>query len=286
MAFIARWMEKRARRKARRGLPGWAARNAAFVRDNGLASVCFRSDGEIHVHAAHGVVLKYDPALPRSVLALPAGGMWEPHETQLMLDQLAGAQVFFDIGANTGWFSLVAGRCMPNLAVHAFEPVPSTCRLLAHNVGLNALSNVTVNNLGLWSQSGQLRFTNYRGPKNHITTDPRETRVDVVPVVRLDDYVRDHNIQRIDLIKCDVEGAELHMLQGAADTLGRLGPKVLLETEASYAERFGSTPRQVLEHMLDLGYRYSVVTEEGVAPASGDIQADTAKGYDFLFERR
>jgi hypothetical protein len=89
---------------------------------------------------------------------------------------------------------------------------------------------------------------------NHITDDPNETRVEVVPCLSLDDYVRERKIERVDFIKCDVERAELHVLHGARHTLTAYKPTILLECNIMWTERFGYTPKEVIASLDDLGY--------------------------------
>jgi len=253
------------------------------VRRNALADICFRKDGQIVVRADCGIRLVYEPDVKRSALDVERNGVWEQRETDMLLERLAGRAVFFDIGANIGWFTLLAASKLPQLTVHAFEPVPKTFELLTRNVELNGLSNVVANNLGLWDADKQLRFTSYRGPKNFVTDDPHEKRVVEVPCVRLDSYVRQKGIDRIDFIKCDVEGTELHFLRGAQDTLRTFRPELLIETTEPCANKYGYSSRDVLEFLTALGYRYRVVThDEGLVAASGDLQRDLSRGYNFL----
>ncbi len=279
------WPARRRRRKLKRNFPAWAAANAAFVRRGGLAGVCFQKDGQIIIEAEYGVRLKYVPEIKRSAMDVEHGGVWERQETELVLNRLADGCVFFDIGANCGWFSLVAARQLPQITVHAFEPVPQTFELLTGNIELNGLDNITANNVGLWDENKQLRFTSYRGPKNYIT-DTDDERTVVVDCISLDDYIEKNEIDRLDFIKCDVEGAELHFLRGAEKCLRRFAPALLLETQERYAARFGNTPTDVIAFLAEMGYKYDVVTEDkGPVPQSGNVGRDLSLGRDFLFTK-
>jgi len=271
-------------RKLKRMLPAWAAGNAAFIRQHGLAEMCFQKDGRIIINSDYGVRLLYVPSLKRSAMDVELSGAWERQETETVLEHLADGQVFFDVGANCGWFSLVAARRRPGLRVHSFEPVPQTFDLLVRNIELNGLKNITANNVGVWDENMELRFTSHRGPKNRIADDPAGEGLVAVPCITLDSYVRQKGIDRLDFIKCDVEGAELHFLRGAEQTLRRFRPKLMLETQERYAAVFGNTAEDVLSFLTNLGYGYSVVSAEaGLVPASGDMRKDLALGRDFLF---
>ena len=278
------WSPARRRRRALRGLQTWAIRNRDFVRQCGLSTFTFRSDGEIVVQARNGLWMRYLPEMKRSALGVERVGQWEPLETQLILGRLSPQAVFLDIGANCGWFSLCVGRQFPTAAVHAFEPVPQNFQSLQFNLQLNGIRNVQANNLGLWDSASELHFTSNLGPRNFITSEAGPSSVSV-QCIELDQYVREAALTRVDLIKCDVEGAELHVLRGAKQTLEKFQPTVLLESEYIPAKKFGYTPVDVIQFLLERGYRYSVITDAGVKPAGPSIPQDLALGRNILFEK-
>jgi FkbM family methyltransferase len=280
---LLNWRHRRARRRIRSEFADWTRHTRDIVSRYGLESVSVDSDGETVVHTRYGVGLRYDPDIKRSVLALETGGAWEEQETRQVLEMMKGKEVFLDLGANTGWFGLVVAHSLPECSVHAFEPVPQTFELLKRNAEINQLANLKPVNAGLWDSPTELRFTNYRGPKNHITDDPNETRVDVVPCVTLDDYVSETGLDCIDLIKCDVEGTEMHFLRGAGETFRTLRPTLILESCDRYCAPYGGSARQVLELVTSWGYDYSVINDDGMHPSSGDMDRDIQLGYNFLF---
>ena len=72
--------------------------------------------------------------------AIRRTGCWEPFETEVFARLLAADVEFFDVGANIGWYSMLAGKRLESRGtVHAFEPVPENVALLAHNAAANAL---------------------------------------------------------------------------------------------------------------------------------------------------
>ena len=278
------WSHARRRRRALRRLQGWADRNRDFVRRWGLSTFCFRNDGEIVVQARNGLWMRYLPEIKRSALGVERVGQWEPQETQLVLDRLSPQSVFLDIGANCGWFTLCVARQFPTVAVHAFEPVPLNFQTLQFNIQLNGIHNVQANNLGLWDSASELHFTKDLGPMNHITPQATASSVSV-RCIELDQYVKQAALTRVDFIKCDVEGAELHVLRGAKQTLEHFKPTVLLESEYGPSKKFGYTPLDVVQFLLERGYRYSIITDQGVRPAGQSLPQDLALGRNILFEK-
>jgi len=284
---LRRWVARKLRKYRERRFRRWVARAGRFVRRHAQADLCIRKDGQIVVQAANGIRLLYVPEIRRSAIDVERKGLWEPAETELILSLLTEDAVFFDVGAYVGWFTLLAARASARVEVHSFEPVPQSYELLKRNVELNGLDNVTLNNVGVWDEDKVLPFTHHRGPKNRVATNPDETRVSLVRCVRIDDYVREHGIRRIHIMKCDTDGSEMHVLRGARQTLADLRPTVLLETVAPVAAKYGHSPLDVLLFMKDLGYQYHAIDpKRGLVAPSGSPAADVHIGANFLFQAR
>lgn len=133
----------------------------------------------------------------------------------------------FDVGANKGQFLGVAlSSSIGNLKVHAFEPALETFRLLSQNAGDNP--GVVLNNFGLGKEAGtfELYYDEAGSGLASLTNrrlehfDMEFSRSEQVTIDTLDNYCAARNIERIDLLKIDVEGHELDVLAGAANMLG------------------------------------------------------------------
>lgn len=181
----------------------------------------------------------------------------------------------FDVGANLGHytvlFSHLAGR---NGEVHAFEPIPSTFDRLSANVAARArFGNVRLNRAAvsdrpgpvtLWlpgDDHGQASLARHRAGSWTPATEVREFSCEAV---RLDDYVRERGTGQVAFVKCDVEGAELPALRGAAETLKRHRPLLHLEVSAAWTGDFGYDPADLIRFLLDLGYRSFHLLREDV----------------------
>ncbi|HET9400060.1 MAG TPA: FkbM family methyltransferase [Candidatus Acidoferrales bacterium] len=156
-------------------------------------------------------------------------------------------QTFIDIGAHIGQYSLIAAGT--GLDVHCFEPDEKTFQLLQANIAQNRLTRVTANRAAVSATAGRVPFypaapTNIGNsslrPQSYSTGEEI-----TVECVRLDSYVKDHNVQNICLIKIDVEGAECDALEGAEQTIERWRPAIAMELSPVNLRVFGRNTADV-----------------------------------------
>jgi FkbM family methyltransferase len=147
---------------------------------------------------------------------------------------LAEGFVFVDVGANVGYYTLKASKLVGAAGrVYAIEPVPSTAAVLRANVRLNDCSNVVIHEVAAWSARGKLTLS-VPGSLYGLASVTKEGQGAVtVEALTLDELLRGEN--RVDLIKIDVEGAELEVLRGAQSVL-RKARYVVLELSRNARE--------------------------------------------------
>jgi FkbM family methyltransferase len=166
-----------------------------------------------------------------------------------------------DAGAATGMFALMAAARFPQAMIHAFEPSVRQRVLLRRNSELNGVRDrVHLWPIGLWASGGTLPFRTHGALSSlsGVTMLPAGLRFDErVSVTTLDAWAREAKPGRIDLIKMDIEGAELEALAGARLVLLRDGPDVLVQ---AYHIREGArTLERCAELLGELGYVTSEV---------------------------
>lgn len=172
-----------------------------------------------------------------------------------------------DIGANVGNHTLFLSRLFAH--VHAFEPHPVLSQLLAVNAGL--ADNITVHPFGLSDRDGDVAFLTSAGNQggSRIVNTPSggDGATVAVPVRRLD-ALQTLSRLPISFLKIDVEGHELAVLEGAAQTIARNLPVIVFEAGAGTIKD-GTSP--VLDWLRDRDYRFLVMTPNfffgGTAPA-------------------
>jgi len=152
-------------------------------------------------------------------------GDHEPWLQQLLKSELRSGDCFYDVGAHTGFFALIASRFVaPAGKIVVFEPDPDNVATLKANIARNGISQVTLVEAAVWSSPGEVTFERALDESNrtqgHILAEPnsRLSRISV-NTVRLDDLIFKEGYPAPRLIKMDVEGAEWDALQGASRLL-------------------------------------------------------------------
>lgn len=181
-------------------------------------------------------------------------GLSDFREMGFLLHFLTPSDVFLDIGANTGVYSVLAsGVC--GARSWSFEPVPETFKRLRRNILQNDISDrVEILNVGVSDVAGRLIFTSGNDAKNRVSNESHGLEVEVV---RLDDidFVGEQLV-----VKCDVEGWELNVLRGAVNLFedGRI-KAILIEMNGS-GENFGFSDADV----------HNFITQRGFVPVRYD----------------
>lgn len=224
-------------------------------------------------------------ALPLTLLNF--GAYDETAESDLVLQMIKPGDTVFDIGANLGWYTIKIRLRHPSTTVYSFEPIPSSYALLRRNLQLNGLSADLAFNFGLSNENKTVSFFfDTRCTMASSMADLRqhpETIAVECQVRRLDDVLPSfQGLQRLDFIKCDVEGAELLVYQGGVSTINRFRPIVFSEILRKWAKKFGYHPNDVLTFFRDLGYECFIL-ENGHLTKFGTVDDTTvATNYFFL----
>lgn len=168
---------------------------------------------------------------------------------------LQSGDVVVDAGGYEGTFSIYAAKAVgPTGRVIVFEPDTGNCEKLRQNVILNGLENVTIINKALWSKDRKLKFNNKHtaGASFFFNASPHVQEIDAVA---LDSELERLGIDCVDFIKMDVEGAEIHAIQGAQKTLKLNSVNLAI---ATYHIVNGEETSTSVEEILDsFGYQSS-----------------------------
>ena len=191
------------------------------------------------------------------------------------------AGVVLDVGAHAGQFTKLFACLAPAGHVHAIEPGSYARFVLATAVRMLGLGNVTVHALALSDRDGEAELVvpikaggGVGFGLGHLAGDEpaRKALCERVPVTTLDRFVSRLGLDRLDLIKADVEGAEAALLAGGRDTLARFRPALLVEIDSSRLARAGATPADIWSALAALGYQGRRLDADGrLAERAGDL---------------
>jgi len=160
---------------------------------------------------------------------------WEKYSMRIWMELTKEANVIFDIGANTGIYSLVAKAINKNAVVHAFEPFGAIQKKLQNNSTINGF-DIHCNCTAISNYTGDAVI--YTADENFaysVTVNENLWVKESAPIkiniktTTLKDYIEKHNIQSIDLMKIDVETHEPAVMEGFADYFLRFKPILLIE---------------------------------------------------------
>ncbi|MFH2002929.1 MAG: FkbM family methyltransferase [Planctomycetota bacterium] len=162
-------------------------------------------------------------------------GRWEKISMQLWIELCKHSALILDVGANTGIYALVAKTANPTAQVHAFEPLERIMEKLRRNCELNDF-DIICDSTALSDSTGEAVV--YDTPTEHtygVTVnenhhDPGTKVIEVrIKTTSLADYIESHRLQKIDLIKLDVERHEPEVLRGFGTYLRKMRPTLLIE---------------------------------------------------------
>jgi len=214
---------------------------------------------------------------------LYVAGTYEPNEFMFLAQMLHSGITFLDVGANDGLYTLFASRRLgPTGRIIALEPSRREFARLERNLRLNDITNALALRLAASDHEGTatLRLAGFghegMNSLGEIGYSYPQAASEEISLITLDSLVEKHQLARIDVIKIDVEGAELKVLQGAHAILSTHKPVILLEIFESVLKHQGASREAVLQHLESFGYRFFVFGSTGRPEPVGRVNVDGA----------
>lgn len=251
--------------------PPWLSLGASIVRRLPLAK--YRAMNWLTRHAH---VSPFEARLPGSTLTFACDlrnalarevfftGKYEPQETDLIGRMLGPGGVFVDVGAHWGYFSLLAAdRVGPSGRVVAVEADPRIFAILAGNFARNRLDRAVAVHAAAADRDGPIALAGFdEGQDNwglsRVVEDSSRAGAFAfeVPARPLDDLLDDHEVEAVDLLKVDIEGAEALAIPGMRRGLasGRYR-RLLIELHPQQLRSLGADPKAVVAPLVESGYR-------------------------------
>jgi FkbM family methyltransferase len=224
--------------------------------------------GDVERLDLDGVVLVLDRADASVSVQIREHGEYEPYVAAVLDRLLDVGDVFVDVGANVGYHTARAARAVgPSGRVVAVEANPENARLLVLTVAANGFDHVDVLPLALGDHLGHVNFGVHIGSNGGFAPDDVASlgsgRATIVPTVTLDSL----GLDRVDVVKIDVEGAESIVIAGGVETIRRCRPAIVTEFSCEMTRRVGGIePVEHLRRLVDLGYVLHVLDRAGGPP--------------------
>ena len=190
-------------------------------------------------------------------------GNYELSETHFIKSNLNEGMTFVDIGANIGWFTLIAAKAVgPKGRVYAFEPRTYLYKYLLKSIKLNNFDWVKAYNYALgdkdqilhigWGKKNENLGGTWLITSDEVRSELTEHDFERIEVKRLDQLLQNCSV---DLIKIDIEGAEYLAIKGAEQIISESKPTILSEISPTLLKKIsGITAEQYIDYMKRLGY--------------------------------
>lgn len=210
--------------------------------------------------------MRIDPAGAAAGYAL---GTSEPLIQDVFAEQIPSGGVVWDVGANVGFYTLIAARLVGDGKVVAFEPLPANQEAIRRNIALNELANVQLIGVALSDAEGTAELEIHASPtwaKLDTSVDTAFKRgTDIAGRVRVELSTLDAQLAHAaapDLVKMDIEGAEVAALRGASKLLSEHRPTLICELHG--------TNRAVTELLESKGYEVRTIETPEVPPQEAE----------------
>lgn len=205
-------------------------------------------------------------------------GETNPFETNILRTLLHKGDVFIDVGAHMGWFTLNASQAVSTQGkIFAFEPNPSVASWFRDNCELNHLRNIFLEETAVSDRNGMVTFwigdidsLGSLRRQNAARESIHSVRKLKRPCITLDHFADKHKLRKIKFIKVDAEGADLQVLKGGERILRKLSPYLLVEVFGLTQETDLYRDKDIVGYLTRLGYKPYELTETGLRPIKED----------------
>lgn len=226
--------------------------------------------------------------MPKGTVAFEfwTGTYFERNELGFVLRCLRQGMTFMDVGSNVGLFALAGAKRLEQLGggvVYAVEPSTWSFGVLQENVRLNHLTNVFLYRTAFGDYTGEAVLKLNVPWKDALNTlgEPSHPNSQVigyetVPITTIDAFIEANHISKVDLMKVDVEGAELLVFKGAENLLRRPDAPLIVYESSPLTAGFNYHPVEVMWFLQDYGYQFFMLD-----PTTGHVlPRKPGHGYD------
>lgn len=234
---------------------------ADFINKTDVLDITIKN-GEVYFNFLSKGVQISMTCLPYDITSVPFTfmdfGAYDKNETNLLMDIVKENDVVLDIGANLGWYTINWLKRLKKVTVFSFEPMPNTFAKLMQNLMINGQDINNAFNFGLSNINEEKNFfwdTERCGASSMVNLRDTDKTANISCVVkRLDDIFPSLNVDKLDFIKCDVEGAEKLVFEGGIETIRKFKPIIFAEMLRKWSKKFNYHPNDIIKLLADVGY--------------------------------
>lgn len=212
-------------------------------------------------------------------------GFYEKELGDLLKKIIKPNDVFIDVGANIGYFSLLVAHRFSSATVISFEPVTDLYKKMNDNITLNNTKNIISENVAAGELNGEkeifvsapdnLGMSSFHKPENYSGYKEK------AKVVAIDEWFKGSGLPRIDLIKLDIEGSELAALKGMQEILQNFKPFLIVEINPGTLSMFTLKPSDIYNFLAQQGFKRFLILEN--ARLKQPDEAETEQTMNVLF---
>lgn len=191
--------------------------------------------------------------------------MPEYEGNKYILNNLKPNDIFIDVGACIGDYSLFASSIITNGHVYAFEPFKKSIEMFEENITLNGIKNISIYKGVASDKNGYERLSVEKESEvNHITHGKKTGNTIKIPSITLDTYIVENNIKQIAILKIDVEGSEMKVLKGAEKSIQEKKIKKILIELNKNNQFFGTSNQKIITWLKKQQYNVYLFEEDRV----------------------
>lgn len=179
-------------------------------------------------------------------------GLHEFEEMGFLLHYLSKDDLFVDVGANVGTYTILAAAAIGTPTI-AFEPIPISFRALEENIRINRIQNIVdLKNIGVGNRCGVATFTSSLDAMNHVVEDSEKLNNTVKCKIDTLDSILGGKIPK--LLKIDVEGFELPVIEGAQQVLQNQNMEAIIIELNGSSTKYGSSDKDIYNLLIGHGF--------------------------------
>lgn len=208
------------------------------------------------------------------------------NEKGIIFKIASASPIIFDIGANVGWYSLNFAKLPKVKKIYAFEPIPYVFDYLKKHIKINNASKILPFNFAFSDTPGKKIFywtknETVGASMANIISDRHKISKIKCKAATIDKFMKNLS-HGVDLIKCDVEGAELFVFKGGIETLKKYKPVIFAELLRKWSAKFNYHPNDVIKILGDIGYECYYVKNNKLARIKQVTDKTSATNFYFF----